>query len=311
MDSLHGILVFLRVAEAGTLSGAARGLGVSTSAVSAALARLERKLAVRLLDRTTRRLSMTAEGREFYARCKRITADLEEAELAVGRAGRVPSGRLRVGMPPGLARLWILPRLPQFTRSYPAVSLEIVCRDFTSQTQDGDLDVSVRSGELQASRLAVRRLASSLYVVCASPDYLAARGAPRTLDDLARHDCLLYRRPRNGRLRQWRFRQGGGVRAVPVNGTMICNSNEALVTAAEAGLGMIRVAEFYARPLLESGRLIEVLEEYKTGGYEISVVFPQQQHVTPRHRVFVDFLVSIFSEPPWTRARGRGIRAAG
>lgn len=303
MDSLHGILVFLRVAEAGTLSGAARGLGVSTSAVSAALARLERNLAVRLLDRTTRRLAMTAEGAEFYARCKQITADLEEAELSVGRAGRVPSGRLRVGMPQGLGRMWIIPRLPQFVRNYPAVSLEIVCRDFTSQTMDSELDISVRSGELQSSRLAARHLASSMYVVCASPAYLAAQGAPRTLDDLARHDCLVYRRPRNGRLRQWRFRNGGGVRPVPIDGSMVFNSNEALVAAAAAGLGIARVADYYAQSLLESGELVEVLDEYKTGGYEISVVFPQQQHVTPRHRVFVDFLVSIFSEPPWIRKR--------
>lgn len=310
MDSLHGILVFLRVAEAGTLSGAARGLGVSTSAVSAALARLERKLAVRLLDRTTRRLAMTAEGAEFYARCKRITADLEEAELTVRRAGRVPSGRLRIGMPQGLGRMWIIPRLPHFVRSYPAVSLEIVCRDFTSQTMDSEFDISVRSGELQASRLAVRRLAASMYVVCASPGYIAARGAPRTLDDLAGHDCLLYRRPRNGRLRQWRFRQAGGVQPVPLSGSMVFNSNEALVAAAAAGLGLIRVADFYAQPLLESGELVEVLEAHKTGGYEISVIFPQQQHITPRHRVFVDFLVSIFNEPPWAVADGRSARAA-
>jgi DNA-binding transcriptional LysR family regulator len=119
MDRLHGILVFLRVVEFGTLSGAARALGVSTSAVSASLARLERKLAVRLLNRTTRRLNVTAEGADFYARCKRITADLEEAELMIGGAGRVPSGRLRIGVPSALCRMWIVPNLPRHQRVPP------------------------------------------------------------------------------------------------------------------------------------------------------------------------------------------------
>jgi LysR family transcriptional regulator for bpeEF and oprC len=308
MDSLHGILVFLRVAEAGTLSSAARSLGVTTAAVSATLARLERKLSVRLLDRTTRRLGMTAEGAEFYARCKQITADLEEAERTAGQAGRVPSGRLRVGMPQGLGRMWIIPQLPRFVREYPAVSLEIVCRDVSAQAMDSELDISVRSGELQSSRLAVRQLASCRYAVCAAPDYLEAHGIPRNPDDLGRHTCLAYRRPRNGRVRQWRFSGRGGDRSIVVNGAMTFNSNEGLVAAAVSGMGIIQVADYYAQDALASGELVELMTDYKTGGYEISVLFPQQQHLTPKHRVFVDFLVSIFSQPPWDagRARTRG-----
>lgn len=301
MDNLHGILIFLRVAEAGTLSGAARALGVSTSAVSATLARLERKLSARLLDRTTRRLSMTDEGAEFYARCKQITSDLEVAELMVGQAGRVPSGKLRVGMPQGLGRMWIIPHLSQFIRNYPAISLEIVCRDFTLQTIDSELDISVRSGELQASRLAMRPLASCRYVACASPGYFHRHGTPANPDDLADHSCLTYRRPRNGRVRQWRFRDGHAVKQVAVNGYMTFNSNEALVAAAAAGLGIIQVADYYAQAMLESGELVEALTDHKTGGYEISVVFPQKQHITPKHRVFVDFLIALFNQPPWNK----------
>ncbi len=310
MDNLHGILVFLRVAEAGTLSGAARALGVTTAAVSSTLARLERKLSVRLLDRTTRRLSMTAEGAEFYQRCKQITADLDEAERTAGRAGQVPSGRLRVGMPQGLGRMWIIPQLPRFMREYPSVSLEIVCRDFSAQTMDSELDISVRSGELQASRLAARHLASCRYVVCAAPDYFEARGVPRTPDDLGQHTCLTYRRPRNGRERQWRFSSRAGDRNLAINGAMTFNSNEALVAAAAAGLGIIQVADYYAQAALEAGEVTEVLTDYKTGGYEISVLFPRKQHLTPKHRVFVDFLVSIFDQPPWSGNRSRA-RAAG
>jgi len=301
VDRLHGILVFLRVVDFGTLSGAARALGVSTSAVSASLARLERKLAVRLLNRTTRRLNVTAEGAEFYSRCKRITADLEEAELLASRAGRVPSGRLRIGLPSALCRMWIVPRLPEFVRKYPAVSLEILCSDITPYTIESGVDLSVQVGELHASRLAVRRLAPIRYITCASPAYLAARQEPRTPDDLKDHPCLTYRRPRNGRLREWCFRDGSGVRQMPVPGYMTFNSGEALVAAAAAGLGVVQVAEYYAQTALERGELVELLPACKTRVYDISVVFPRQQRVQPRVRAFVDFLVSLFDPPPWSR----------
>ena len=302
MDRLHGILVFLRVVEFGTLSGAARALGVSTSAVSASLARLERKLAVRLLNRTTRRLNVTAEGAEFYARCKQITADLEQAELMASGAGRVPSGRLRVGLPSALCRMWIVPHLPEFVRKYPAVSLEIQCSDITPYTIESGVDLSVQVGELHASRLGVRRLAPIRYVTCASPAYLAGRGEPRTPDDLKDHACLSYRRPRNGRLREWRFRDGSGTREMPVSGYMTFNSGEALVAAATAGLGIVQVAEYYAQSALESEELIELLSAYKTRVYDISVVFPRQQRVQPKQRAFIDFLVSLFDPPPWSRS---------
>lgn len=301
MDNLHGILVFLSVADAGSLSGAARALGVTTAAVSGTIARLERNLAVRLLDRTTRRLRMTAEGAEFYARCKQIVADLDAAERAVTRTGREPSGLLRVGMPQGLGRMWIIPQLPLFLRQFPAITLEITCRDFITQTQDSELDISVRSGELQPTRMAARSLASCRYAVCSTQEYLDAHGVPHTPEDLARHTCLAYRRPRNGRVRQWRFADGSGHRNIAVNAKMVFNSNEALAAAAVAGLGIIQVAEYYVRSALESGELVEMLTRYKTGGYEISVLFPQQQHVAPKHRVFIDFLVSIFSHSPWTK----------
>lgn len=311
MESLHGILVFLRVVDSGSVSGAARSLGVSTAAVSATLARLEAKLGVRLLHRTTRRLGLTPEGAEFYARCKQITAALEEAELAVGRAGRVPSGVLRVGMPSALGRIWIVPHLPEFVLQYPAVSLEVVCTDFVPHTMEQGLDVAVQIGELKSSRLAVRRLAITRYVVCASPHYLAKSGMPRSPEDLGQHACLTYRRPRNGRIREWQFRSGSGVRTMTMNGVMTCNSGEALVAAAAAGLGITQVAEYYAQSHLERGELVEVLTPYKTAGYRISAVFSRQQRpVPPKLRVFVDFLVSIFNRTPWSKPGAAARRQA-
>jgi LysR family transcriptional regulator for bpeEF and oprC len=282
MDRLHGILVFLRVVEHGTLSGAARALGVSTAAVSSTLTRLERQLAVRLLIRTTRRLSTTPEGAEFYARCKQITADLAEAEVVVGRSGRVAAGRLRVRLPLMLGRTWIVPHLPRFMREHPALAIEVVCMDFVPHTIEDGLDMSVQTGELHDSSLAVRRLASTRYVVCGAPEYFAAHGTPQSPEDINNHTCIAYRRPRNG-----------------INSPMIFNRLELMIEAARAGYGLIQVPECYAQPYIARGELVETLENYKAGGYEISVVYRQQQRLEPKVRVFMDFLVALFDPPPW------------
>ena len=303
MDSLHNIFVFLKVAEAGSLSAAARAMGISTAAVSASLARLEGKLEMRLLNRTTRKLSLTSEGSEFYFRCKQIAADLEEAELMAGRASREPRGRLRVSMPSTIGRLWIVPHLSEFARRYPAISLDVTFSDFVPFTIDNEVDVSVQVGELQGSRLAARRLASTRYVICASPGYLEKRGTPESPESLSAHDCLAYRRPRNGRIREWRFTVDGVKRQVPINGSMTFNSGDALVVAALAGQGIIQLAEYYVRPYLESGELVAVLGSYQTEGYDISVVFPRQVRVAPKLRVFVDFLLQLFDTPAWSEAK--------
>lgn len=299
MDRLHGIIVFLSVVETRSFTASARGLGVSISAVSAAVQRLEEKLAVRLLDRTTRRVNPTPEGLEFYQRCKQITADLEQAEAAIGRSSRLPSGRLRIGMPSALGRMWVIPRLSDFTHKFPSISLEIVIGDFLTAADRGGLDAAIQVGELPSSRLMVRKLAEVDYVVCASPRYLARRGRPNGIAELSEHACLCYRRPRNGHIRQWRFARRGVIETIDPNGGMIFNSGEALISAAVAGLGLVQVAEYYVQPDLASGSLVQVLPEFKSRAYDISVVFQQRKSVSSRLRVFVDFLVEVFAPPPW------------
>ncbi len=268
--------------------------------------RLEQKLAVRLLDRTTRRVSTTPEGLEFYQRCKQIIADLEQAESSVSRSGRLPGGRLRIGMPSALGRMWVIPRLPAFAKAYPAVSLEIVIGDFLIGSSREGLDAVIQVGEIPSSRRVVRKLTSVDYVVCGAPTYLEERGVPQRPADLKDHDCLSYRRPRNGQIRQWRLARGKSPKACPVNGVMTFNSGEALIAAAAAGLGLIQVAAYYAQPLLETGQLVEVLADHKVHAYDISVVFQPGKRMAPRLRVFVDFLVDLFNPPPWTSPpRGR------
>jgi LysR family transcriptional regulator for bpeEF and oprC len=291
------------VVEARNFSEAARALGVTTSAVSAAVLRLEQKLAVRLLNRTTRRVSPTAEGLELYRRWKQIIADLEQAEISVGRSARQPSGRLRIGMPSALGRMWVIPRLPEFASAYPSVSLEIVIGDFLAAASRAGLDAAIQLGELPSSRLIVRKLASVDYVVCAAPKYLAERGTPERPGDLKDHACLAYRRPRNGHIREWQFSRGKSLDTMAIAGAMIFNSGEALISAATTGLGLIQVAEYYAKPAIEDGSLVEVLADYKTGTSDISVVFQGRQRIAPRLRVFIDFLVEVFDPPPWQSRR--------
>ena len=310
MDRLHGMLVYLRVVEQGSLSAAARALGVSTSAVSTTLTRLERHLAVRLLNRTTRRISVTPEGSEFYARCKRIADDLAEAELIVGQAGRVPSGSLYVRLPLTLGRMWIVPNIRRFTDAYPSIALEIVCKDVVPPTIADGLDVQVQTGELRDSRVAVRRLATTEYVTCAAPQYLSARGVPQSVEDLRDHTCIAYRRPRTGKLRAWRFRSGAAGPLVPVTGPPVLNSIELLIQAAEAGLGMIQVPECYAKPSIDEGALMEVLREHRAGGYQISAAYLPQQRLTPKIRVFIEFLIALFEPPPWADRAGERVVAA-
>ncbi len=302
-DRLHGVLVFLTVVETRNFSEAARVLGVTTSAVSAAVVRLEQKLAVRLLNRTTRRVSPTSEGVELYQRWKQIIADLEQAEISVTRSARQPSGRLRIGMPSALGRMWVIPRLPEFVRAYPSVSLEIVIGDFLAASSREGLDAAIQLGELPSSRLIARKLASVDYIVCAAPKYLAERGIPQRPSDLKSHVCVAYRRPRNGHIRDWRFARGKSPETVAMKGSMILNSGEALISAASAGLGLIQVAEYYAKPSIDDGSLVEVLADYKMGTSDISVVFQGRQRIAPRLRVFIDFLVEIFDRPAWQSKR--------
>lgn len=299
IDRLHGVLVFLSVVETRNFSETARSLGVTTSAVSASILRLEQKLAVRLLNRTTRRVFPTPEGLEFYQRCKSIVADLEQAEITVSRSGLLPNGRLRIGMPSALGRMWVIPRLQAFTTAYPSVSLEIVIGDFLAASNREGLDAVIQVGEMPPSRMIVRKLASVDYVVCGAPKYLAEHGTPAKPGDLKDHVCLSYRRPRNGRIRDWRFARGKTLETFKPGGSLIFNSGEALIAAAGAGLGLVQVAEYYASAELRAGSLVEVLTNHKIRAHEISVMFEQRKRIAPRLRVFIDFLVAMFDAPPW------------
>ena len=182
--------------------------------------------------------------------------------------------------------------------------------DFVPYTIEEGLDLSVQTGELRDSSLAVRRLAATRYVVCGAPAYFAKHGKPQMVQDLNQHTCIAYRRPRTGRVREWRVMTGSGARQIPVNGPMIFNRIELLIEAAIAGCGLIQVPECYAQPYIARGELVETLENYKAGGYHISVVYRQQQRLAPKLRVFIDFLVNLFNPPPWELSRSAVLSAS-
>ena len=305
MDRLHGLLMFLNVVETRSFSATARAMGVTTSAVSATIIRLEQKLSVRLLNRTTRSVSATPEGIEFYERCKRVIADLEQAELAVSHSGKTPSGSLRFAVPTALGRMWVIPRLARFIAAYPDISVEVVLDDFISGLSSENLDAAIQVGEIPSSRLTVRKLASVDYVLVASPRYIETKGMPTSAEDLAHHQCVIYRRPRNGLIRKWQLKNVSPKANIPEMGHMIFNSGDGLIAAAVSGLGIVQVGRYYAQPVLDSGALVEVMPQTRTHAYDISVVFRQTKSMPHRLRVFVDFLVDIFAPPPWDDGKTR------
>jgi len=288
MDSLNGFMVFVQVAETRSFVAAGRLLGVSASAVGKSVSRLEEKLGVRLFHRSTRSVSLTAEGALFLERSRRILAEIEAAELELSQATSAPRGRLRVSLP--LVSSLVLPVLGEFMRDYPAIELDL---DFTDRLVDvieEGFDAVVRTGDPADSRLSARRLGVFRSMLVASPDYLARRGTPQVPADLLQHACLHYRFPNSGKLETWALRQAPGEPELPLPTSMICNNIETRVCFALQGLGIAYLPEFAIREPLADGRLRAVLTEHveRTGVFH--VLWPASKHPSPKVRAFVDFL---------------------
>lgn len=310
LDRITDIVAFVRVAEARSFTAAAEQLGLSRSAVGKCVARLEGRLGVRLLHRTTRSVSPTDEGEAFRARCVRILGDLDEAETAMAsRSGR-PRGRLRLDLPVSFGRLHVLPLVHRFMALWPDVVVNVTFNDrFVDLVEDG-VDLAVRIGGEEDSRLVARVLAPHRLATCATPDYLARHGAPETPDDLGRHSCLAFTHA--GRPSDWRFRIGpggnggtasGSVRAVGVHGRFCASNAEALRDAALAGCGIGQLATFLVGEDLRAGRLVPVLAAYAVDGAPVRAVYPTGRHLSPKVRRLIDLIIDAWRpEPPWDRA---------
>jgi LysR family transcriptional regulator for bpeEF and oprC len=291
---LSGIVAFVRAAQARSFVGAAATLGITPSGVSKAVSRLEDRVGARLLNRTTRRVTLTPDGEEFFERCRQALADLEEAEgvLSLGRGQ--PRGRLKVNLPVSLGRLFIVPALPALLRGHPLLELEASLTDRLVDVVDEGFDAVVRISELRDSSLIARKIWQTRMVVCGSPAYLAAREKPAHPDDLAAHDRVQFLYPGSGRPYHWRFcgPDGRGFE-LPASGRLSLNSGEAMVEAAVAGSGLIQVNDFLAVHAIEAGRLRPVLLDWLADGPPIHVLYPRPRRHSAKVQTFVDFIAGL------------------
>lgn len=291
LDPFSGVLPFVTAAEARSFRAAARKLGVTPSAVSKAITRLETRLGLRLLNRSTRSVSLTEEGEAFLRGCQKAIVSVRDAEEQVVQAQRAPRGRLTLSLPLLLGKLVVLPALPQFCERFPALSVHANLTDRVLSLTDENVDAVVRVGSLEDSRLSARSLGAVRWVTVAAPAYLARRGVPRTPAELVAHNCLKFVLP-NGTAQEWQFAAPGSKPAsVKTAGSLSCDHGEGLIEAACAGLGVFQAHDYSVAAALAAGRLLEVLADYSTPGPPISLLVAPGKRRSPKIRAFVELML--------------------
>ncbi|MBD1554442.1 LysR family transcriptional regulator [Pseudomonas typographi] len=297
MESLGGITFFVQAAETRSFSEAGRQLGVSSSAVGKSVARLEERLGVRLLHRSTRSITLTAEGALFLERCRRILCEVEAAELELAETRKAPQGRLRISLP--LVGRLVMPALTAFMHRYPAIELDVDFSDRLVDVIEEGFDAVVRTGEPTDSRLMSRLLGTYRLLLVAAPGYLYRQGTPRHPADLLRHACLQHKFPSTGKLETWPLKHAEGTMPLAVPATMVCNTTEALMDVARDGLGIACLPDFMVREAIGRGELATVLDTYIEYQGTFRLLWPSSKHLAPRLRVFIDFMAeALFAERP-------------
>lgn len=289
---LDEILTFMSVVDAGSFVGGGRAVGLTRSAAGKALARLESRLGARLLNRTTRHLSLTDDGRVFHEHCQQFLAALDEAEASVGDNTGTPRGVLRLTVPDAFGRLHVLPVLRKYLQTWPDVQVEVSFTDRVADIIDEGFDLAVRINVTSTdTRLVSRLVAQHPVFVCAAPAYLAARGEPQTLEELATHDCLLF--SSRARRQRWRLRpKGGDYVTVEGRSRLRLDSGEAIRDAAVAGLGIAFLPAFLVDEDLAQGRLKALLPSCETEVVRIMAFYPSKRHLPAKVRRFIDLLVA-------------------
>jgi LysR family transcriptional regulator for bpeEF and oprC len=292
VDQLLAMKVFTRVAERASFAQAADELDISRAAASAHVAALEKHLGVRLLNRTTRRVSTTTEGADYLRRCRRILDEVQDAEETLRGSRSKPQGFLRVDVPVAFGRYLLLPALPEFTRRYPAIDLDIRLNDRIVDMVAERVDVALRVGGLQQSGLVARRVAQTNVVTCAAPTYLADHGEPATPDDLRQHRLLGLTSPGGG-APDWTFPAPYTARRLKLHFAMQFNAAEAPIIAAAAGLGITHTLDLVLAEYVARGELKLILEKFVVPGPSLSLVYPSAGHQSPKVRVFSDFAADL------------------
>jgi DNA-binding transcriptional LysR family regulator len=296
VDRFQGIQAFVAVVESGSFARAAERLDRSVSAVSRDVAELERHLDARLLNRTTRRLSLTEAGRTFHERAVQLLADLEEAEQSASEGGVTPRGTLKLTCPITYGERVLAPVIAAFVARYPEVRVDIDQSDRIVDLVDEGFDLAVRIGTIKSQLLVARRIGAAGVVCCASPAYLARHGTPRVPEDLAKHACLTYEFSPTPN--QWRFlAPDGSERAVRIGGPMHANNGRMLAALAAEGVGIVNETDFNAAPEIESGRLVPILTGWSQPSIPIHAAYPSRRHLSAKVRAFVDHLAAALAAP--------------
>lgn len=294
MDRFQAMTTFTRVVEQGSFAKAAERLAVSISAVSRQVADLELHLNTRLLNRTTRRLSLTESGQAFYERCVQLLADLEEAETLASASSAAPRGTIKLACSINFGARHVAPAIAAFLARYPQAKFDVALSDRTVDLIEEGYDLAIRIGQLVPSNLVARRLGASRLFAVAAPAYIERHGRPERPEDLLKHNCLTYEYlPARG---QWTFRDAQGAdRSVRVTGTLHANSGDFLVGAAIEGLGIAFEPDFMVGDALRAGQLVRVLEDYEAPEVGIHAVYPTRRHLSAKVRTFVEFIGERFA----------------
>ena len=299
MDQLAAMKVFARVAELGSFSAAADALDLSRAMASTQVAALEKRYGVRLLNRTTRKVALTSEGKRFLEHCRRVFSELQAAEEDLSRAREKPSGRLKVDVPGAFGRYLLMPALPAFLARYPEVQIDVRINDRLVDLVAEQVDVAVRGGTITDPNLVVRRAVGSRWITCASPAYLDEHGWPQVPADLAPHHLVGYLAPGTARPRSWVFQEGSRQLALEPAFQATSDSPEALLIAAVHGAGVIQTMDLLAARPLQARELVVLLPGTAVRGPPVSVVDPQASQRLAKVRVFTDFTIDLLRQ--WQR----------
>ena len=307
--------VFARVVETGGMSRAADSLQLPKATATTMIQQLEAALGVKLLNRTTRRVSVTADGAAYYPRCVAILDEVRETEETLAKRHASPQGQLRVEAPTLIARLVIVPALPGFFARYPDIDLALGCSERRADLIEEGIDCAVWSGELESSTLIARRVGELYFGTCAAPSYLAAHGVPHHPDELKSHRCINHFSPRTGKIFDWVFAKDGVRTQASLRGDIALDDENSYLAAAEAGLGIAQIPAFVLKEAMERGSLDLLLGDWFPEPAPLSVVYPQNRHLSNKVRVFVDWIAELFGEhdgiqlrstlPPVRTLRGR------
>jgi LysR family transcriptional regulator for bpeEF and oprC len=296
MNKLQAMEIFARIVETGAMSRAALALNLPKATVTTSIQQLERALGLKLLNRTTRKITVTTDGAAYYRHCVSILAQIRETEEALTQHHDTPSGRLRVEVPTLMARLVIVPALPGFFARYPDIDIQLGCSERRSELVEDGIDCAVWSGELDSGALIARRVGLLYLGTCASPAYLQSHGQPLHPDELSTHQCINRFSPRTGRTLDWVFAKDG-VRVQPsLQGCIAMDDENCYLAAAEAGLGIAQIPAFVLKDAMERGALQLVLGDWFAEPAPLHVVYPENRHLSRKVRVFVDWVAEVFNE---------------